>query len=429
MIAFLRSQMEAKAAVGCKEALCFLAISGFFTLYLFWDIRVTDTLVFLFPFLYAISALRGRWMEKLFWVLITAVVMLTMTNLCIVFFSLAGSGKWNSLLLAKTPGRILFVGSVNLLITLMLFCFVKVRRGKGPISQDGLRILLAQNAFCMLLLEAFFYFQQRDPFLGGVYLVASLFGVLFSISSLVEYEVLSSYAERERLRAQEVQFLKLSAQHQGELEGLYAQILEMQHDFKHQIQVVESMLEQGECAESRQYLEQFRAHQPRAAALTGNLAVDALLTAKRSILQEKGIAFSFQAYPLQGCPLDDVELCTVLGNLLDNAMEGVGRLRPEQKKEVHLEFQQALNLFFIVCENAANPDALKMQGDRFLSSKEGDGIHGVGISSMRRIVERAGGALDLCMEGNAFSARIQLPIRAPQDRRENREKETARIVP
>lgn len=199
----------------------------------------------------------------------------------------------------------------------------------------------------------------------------SLFGVLFSISSLVEYEVLSSYAERERLRAQEVQFLKLSAQHQGELEGLYAQILEMQHDFKHQIQVVERMLEQGECAESRQYLEQFRAHQPRAAALTGNLAVDALLTAKRSILQEKGIAFSFQAYPLQGCPLDDVELCTVLGNLLDNAMEGVDRLRPEQKKEVHLEFQQALNLFFIVCENAANPDALKMQGDRFLSSKEG----------------------------------------------------------
>ena len=86
MIAFLRSQMEAKAAVGCKEALCVLAISGFFTLYLFWDIRVTDTLVFLFPFLYAISALRGRWMEKLFWVLITAVVMLTMTNLCIVFF-------------------------------------------------------------------------------------------------------------------------------------------------------------------------------------------------------------------------------------------------------------------------------------------------------------------------------------------------------
>ena len=159
MIAFLRSQMEAKAAVGCKEALCFLAISGFFTLYLFWDIRVTDTLVFLFPFLYAISALRGRWMEKLFWVLITAVVMLTMTNLCIVFFSLAGSGKWNSLLLTKTPGRILFVGSVNLLITLMLFCFVKVRRGKGPISQDGLRILLTQNAFCMLLLEAFFYFQ------------------------------------------------------------------------------------------------------------------------------------------------------------------------------------------------------------------------------------------------------------------------------
>ena len=379
MIAFLRSQMEAKAAVGCKEALCFLAISGFFTLYLFWDIRVTDTLVFLFPFLYAISALRGRWMEKLFWVLITAVVMLTMTNLCIVFFSLAGSGKWNSLLLTKTPGRILFVGSVNLLITLMLFCFVKVRRGKGPISQDGLRILLTQNAFCMLLLEAFFYFQQRDPFLDGVYLVASLFGVLFSISSLVEYEVLSSYAERERLRAQEVQFLKLSAQHQGELEGLYAQILEMQHDFKHQIQVVERMLEQGECAESRQYLEQFRAHQPRAAALTGNL--------------------------------------------LDNAMEGVGRLRPEQKKEVHLEFQQALNLFFIVCENAANPDALKMQGDRFLSSKEGDGIHGVGISSMRRIVERAGGALDFCMEGNVFSVRIQLPIRAPQER------ETPRIVP
>ena len=124
MIAFLRSQMEAKAAIGCKEALCFLAISGFFTLYLFWDIRVTDTLVFLFPFLYAIFALHGRWMEKLFWVLITAVVMLTMTNLCIVFFSLAGSGKWNSLLLTKTPGRILFVGSVNLLITLMLFCFV-----------------------------------------------------------------------------------------------------------------------------------------------------------------------------------------------------------------------------------------------------------------------------------------------------------------
>ena len=60
MIAFLRSQMEAKAAVGCREALCFLAISGFFTLYLFWDISVTETMLFLFTFLYAISALGGK---------------------------------------------------------------------------------------------------------------------------------------------------------------------------------------------------------------------------------------------------------------------------------------------------------------------------------------------------------------------------------
>ena len=193
------------------------------------------------------------------------------------------------------------------------------------------------------------------------------------------------------------------------------ELLEALHSFRlsdqERIRRVESMLEQGECAESREYLEQFRAHQPRAAALTGNLAVDALLTAKRSILQEKGIAFSFQAYPLQGCPLDDVELCTVLGNLLDNAIK-FDPVGGEIRLRLHCE---STCIRITVSDNG--PGIPKdQQSAIFERFYQADGSHksegnGLGLAIGKHIVQPHGRILLLeSAGGKGHSFTVTLPL-------------------
>ena len=121
MVTFLRAQMIPKGRIGYKEVLCFAAITACFTAYLFWDIPVSDTIIFAFPLLYAFTAFQNKWLEKIFWVLILAVIMLTVMNVSIVFFSVAFSGQWNDLMNERTPVRFVFIIVSNVLMTLVLF--------------------------------------------------------------------------------------------------------------------------------------------------------------------------------------------------------------------------------------------------------------------------------------------------------------------
>ena len=99
----------------------------------------------------------------------------------------------------------------------------------------------------------------------------------------------------------------------------------------------------------------------------------------------------------------------LLGNLLDNAIEGVMRLPASNPtRTIHLSFSKVWEMLFISCTNDIDEKQIKRHGSEFVSTKEHPELHGFGTKSMKKIVYDAGGTIDFNIEHGKFSVEIML---------------------
>lgn len=141
---------------------------------------------------------------------------------------------------------------------------------------------------------------------------------------------------------------------------------------------------------------------------TGNEILDTVLTEKSLLCQRKGIALSCIADGALLADMDAVDLYTLFGNALDNAIEANEQLPPEGRY-IDLQVRERAGLIFIV---AANPYAgtLELSGGLPESSKEHNGCHGFGLKSIRDIAGKYGGLLTLSGENQRFTLQAVIPV-------------------
>ena len=145
--------------------------------------------------------------------------------------------------------------------------------------------------------------------------------------------------------------------------------------------------------------------------MTGSVAVDALLTAKLLACKQSHIEFFFEQYPLSDLPINEVDFCTIVGNLLDNAIEGIRRISdPSQPRQIHLKFCRMWDTFIIRCENSMAKETIRRYSTKFITSKQHDAaVHGFGIRNIEMIAKNADGFCTFETPGDTFVATITLP--------------------
>ena len=139
------------------------------------------------------------------------------------------------------------------------------------------------------------------------------------------------------------------------------------------------------------------------------MAVDAILKAKYAVMDNVEITFDFVEYPLEPLPIPEQEFCMLLGNLLDNAIEGVMRLPASApSRHIRLAFSKVWDMLFITCENDADISKIRRQGETFISTKDQPALHGFGTENMKQIVSKAGGTIEFETTNNQFTVQIML---------------------
>lgn len=128
-------------------------------------------------------------------------------------------------------------------------------------------------------------------------------------------------------------------------------------------------------------------------------------------MREKGIGLVYSPYPLAELPIAAADFCAVVGNLLDNAIEGVSRIKdPAEPPVIRLSFSRSWDMFYIYCENPCAPESIAIDSGRFLSAKRAEpGLHGIGLASIQSIAARAEGRAEFAAENGVFRAKIVLP--------------------
>lgn len=208
-----------------------------------------------------------------------------------------------------------------------------------------------------------------------------------------------------RIAAYQGELLKT---HYAEVENMYRQIRGWRHDYRNHIQVMKSYAAAGDMDAIRTYLDALDTDLRTVDTVikTGNKMTDAILNSKISLARSRGIAVEADANIPVALRISELDLCVILGNLFDNAIEASLPL-PQAQRSIRVYMDMKNTQLYISFTNLTAGKKQKKFGKLYRSTK-GEG-HGLGLVRMDDIVERCGGYLSRNSEDGAFTTEILLP--------------------
>ena len=181
------------------------------------------------------------------------------------------------------------------------------------------------------------------------------------------------------------------------------------HDLKHQINLLKSGADSEKAGE---YLEQMEREIKiyETQNKTGNKVLDTILTSKSMHCQRHGIELKFMGEGQLLNFMEDMDISALFGNMLDNAIESVVKIKDRQKRLISLHVIQDKQFIRIRTENYCEEN-VQFQDGIPITTKKDKRFHGYGMKSMKKIVEKYGGSVMAGKANNWFELKILIPMK------------------
>lgn len=196
--------------------------------------------------------------------------------------------------------------------------------------------------------------------------------------------------------------------HYREVENMYRQIRGWRHDYRNHIQMMKVLAANGDMDALKVYLDELDTdlNTVDTVVKTGNPMADAILNSKISLARSRNIPTQVDAHIPVKLKMSELDLCCIIGNLFDNAMEASMAL-PEEKRMIRVYMDMKGTQLYISFTNFTAAKKLSKVGRGFKTSK-GEG-HGFGLVRIDDIVSRYDGYLSRNSEDGAFTTEILIP--------------------
>ncbi len=196
--------------------------------------------------------------------------------------------------------------------------------------------------------------------------------------------------------------------HYQEVENMYRQIRGWRHDYRNHIQLMKVLAADGDLDGLRAYLDELESDLATVDTVvkTGNAMADAILNSKLSLARARGITVHCDAHIPVQLRMSELDLCCILGNLFDNAIEASMAL-PEQERLIRVYMDMKGTQLYISFTNFTAAKKLEKVAGRFRTTK-GEG-HGFGLLRIDTIIRRLDGYLSRNSEDGAYTTEILIP--------------------
>ena len=184
------------------------------------------------------------------------------------------------------------------------------------------------------------------------------------------------------------------------------------HDLKHQIAALRAESDPGRReAFLNQMDQEIKVYE--AQNKTGNPVLDTILTSKSLYCVQHDITLTCVADGRLLTSLDVMDICTIFGNILDNAIEYVSTLDHLEKRLIHLSLSLQKGFLLLRVENYCESD-LSFRDGLPITTKGDAAYHGFGLKSVRRTAEKYGGTLTVCQDECWVEVKVLIPLPAPE---------------
>jgi len=183
------------------------------------------------------------------------------------------------------------------------------------------------------------------------------------------------------------------------------QVRTLRHDLRNHLTVVLGLLEQNDTEKAEEYLRQLSV----SPALSGgrqiceNETANVVLASKLEYMEQAGLTGDVSVTLPKSLPISDIDLCALLGNAMDNAIEAACQAAD---RRIILRCRADKGMFMLRVENAmaggVAPD--------LSTTKQDKALHGFGLSGMREIAQRYNGSMETRTEMGRFELIVALPL-------------------
>lgn len=196
--------------------------------------------------------------------------------------------------------------------------------------------------------------------------------------------------------------------HYQEVENMYRQIRGWRHDYRNHIQTMKVLAAGGDMDGIKAYLDKLDTDLNTVDTVikTGNSMADAILNSKISLARSQDIPVRVDAHIPVKLRMSELDLCVIIGNLFDNAIEASLAL-PREQRMIRVYMDMKNTQLYISFTNFTASGKMDKVGNLFRTTK-GDG-HGFGLVRIDNIIKRLDGYLSRNSEDGAFTTEILIP--------------------
>ncbi len=278
-------------------------------------------------------------------------------------------------------------------------------------------ILFVNIIFKILLIVnenlVFQLYEQFPIFLGIVPVVATLFyaGILITIVSYQKMIGLQEEKEKYFVEQQQVHAIQ---ERMEEVEQFYHGIRQMKHEMKNHLTNIKGLVRNGSYEDIEQYIDQMDESMNvfELTIKTGNTVTDVIVNDKQKAADKQGIQFKSEfSYP-KSDGYNAYDIGVIINNLLQNALEACEKMA-EGKKYIYLSGRQKKKFYLINVKNSFEGEVtFDTKTNLPFSTKEKDiSLHGIGLSNVKREVDKYMGDVDIRAKKNEFSVTVLLQER------------------
>ena len=239
-----------------------------------------------------------------------------------------------------------------------------------------------------------------------VYIVFSIALLMLLLCFYAIFLLMAVSLNRNARLRQENQLLIMQRQRYESLKAAIEEARQARHDLRHQLNQISMLVEEGDMEGLRGFLARSVSRIPSLETrFCENSAADSVVGYYCGLCGREEIPIHVRLDLPETLPVDEMDLCLVLSNLLENALEASLRTAAVRRQITVTAYLHAARLLLIEVENPFD-GAVKEKDGVFRSSKrKGDGV---GLQSVRHIAERSGGASTFTYQDGVFRARVML---------------------